>query len=501
MITFPGNNHYLLLTTLLLLALYGCSKPNQTENPELASIRYQNLCATILTSDYFLWADEATGAIGLWDNEINVADNLQRVRLASGHDDPWTGYIEDFPSTRALFTGSGYSFGFGLRLYNLDPTGIQTGAAVLYTIPGSPAAAAGLKRGDIITAVNDKPLTRESARQIIQEGLYSAKSATLTLRDGKTVIVNASSMVRKSVLYHSVFDYLGRPTGYLILGDFTPTSCAELLSVLKEFQDNHIQTLILDLRYSTKGLAVMDTFLASLLTYKLNAQSAFVYEKEYTNDRLESIRHSSYVKYHLTPTMDIDDSQLGSYHFSADGIDWQWLDETDFYFITSGLTAGSADYLIRYLMESHGTALIGEATSGISLNGIMVSFEDWYRTAGDSTLGENSREQVCSWVRDKGIALTVSNSFPLYIWEVEKQPYAPNYSVSDNPFDGHELGDRKETLFAAALEYISAIIHAATPPASAPNMLPDGFSPCPEMIDPGFGIRLISKERLINGHY
>ena len=51
------------------------------------------------------------------------------------------------------------SGGFDIGIYPKDNTNTTAVALVNYVVPNSPAALAGLKRGDVITKVNGSPLT------------------------------------------------------------------------------------------------------------------------------------------------------------------------------------------------------------------------------------------------------------------------------------------------------------------------------------------------------
>ena len=78
-------------------------------------------------------------------------------------------------------------------------TPVRSGALVVSVVPGTPAAQAGLRRGDVITAVNDRELQGESALAEALNRHRPGDSLTLTVsRDGETLKMNVTLTERPS---------------------------------------------------------------------------------------------------------------------------------------------------------------------------------------------------------------------------------------------------------------------------------------------------------------
>jgi putative serine protease PepD len=80
-----------------------------------------------------------------------------------------------------------------------DGSAQRAGAEIVTIQPGTPAAEAGLKTGDLVVAVDDQPAnSSESLVAYIRERTVGDKVTLTVLRDGKTLTLTASLAVRPS---------------------------------------------------------------------------------------------------------------------------------------------------------------------------------------------------------------------------------------------------------------------------------------------------------------
>ncbi len=135
---------------------------------------------------------------------------------------------------------------------------------LLYPIPGGPAERAGLKVGDIITAVEGIPVETTSATVEAIKGELNTETR-LTIVRGKeaprTVVVKRDSVIIQSLKWARILDR-ERGIGYVFLDKFTENSAAELdftLSHLDSQLGRRLQGLVFDLRQNPGGL--LDTCL------------------------------------------------------------------------------------------------------------------------------------------------------------------------------------------------------------------------------------------------
>jgi carboxyl-terminal processing protease len=193
----------------------------------------------------------------------------------------YTGTDPDFPADRYSnfvstedfnrFFGDGQTLSYGVRVAGLEVTGFADEPLyVRYIDPGSPAAAAGLVRGDEVLAINGTP-----AADLNVSGDYAALSpagegdrVTLDLRDAtgaeRTVTLGADVYAITPVPQRrNTTTVLGRPMGYLQVNDMINQASTPMSSAFSAFRSAGVEELVLDLRYNGGGLVSIANDLAS----------------------------------------------------------------------------------------------------------------------------------------------------------------------------------------------------------------------------------------------
>ncbi len=203
-----------------------------------------------------------------------------------------------------LFYGEGKSMGYGLFVAGLEILDQPTQPLrVRYVEPASPAASAGLVRGDQILTINGRP-----AAELVAANDFSALSpqsqgqqVTLRVRDGvgaeRTVVLTATVYSLTPVPNAQVLDTgNGRRTGYLVLKDFIEQSEPSLDSAFASFRAAGITELVIDLRYNGGGLVSTATKLASLVAGpQRNGQvfASLLYNNRHSNENSSFLFSSS----------------------------------------------------------------------------------------------------------------------------------------------------------------------------------------------------------------
>ena len=149
-------------------------------------------------------------------------------------------------------------------------------ARVAYVESGSPAAAAGISRGDRLLAVTVDGSRIDFVDTAVQaeidqlnETLFSPRSGTqvtLTLRGSggleRDVPLVAGDVRTTPVKEARVIDSGGDPIGYLLLNDFIVPAEGQLRDAIQSFADAGVKDLVLDLRYNGGGYLYIASQLA-----------------------------------------------------------------------------------------------------------------------------------------------------------------------------------------------------------------------------------------------
>jgi carboxyl-terminal processing protease len=190
--------------------------------------------------------------------------------------DKWS-YITPTAAYNQFF-GAGKSMSYGVFVNGLE--GVLP-LRLRYVEPKSPAALAGLKRGDIIVSVN----TRTAAE------LMSSKDFSLltpaNAGDSLNLEIDSGSGPRAVSLSAATFDLTpvssspvltlpnGSKAGYLLLKDFISQAEAPLTAAFANFRAQRATELIIDLRYNGGGLLGTSNGLASLVAGDTAAGQVF----------------------------------------------------------------------------------------------------------------------------------------------------------------------------------------------------------------------------------
>jgi carboxyl-terminal processing protease len=183
----------------------------------------------------------------------------------------YTGTDPTFPSDRYSFSqstdsfnrffGDGQSLGYGVSVAGLEVSGQPTQPLyVRYIEPLSPAATAGVQRGDQVISVNGR-----SAADLITADDFSALTA-VNAGDAVTLLLRRGGIDRSVRVIASVFSLTpvqpesivitpsGRQLGYVIVKDMITQALAPLETAFARFRSAGVEAVVLDLRYNGGGL-------------------------------------------------------------------------------------------------------------------------------------------------------------------------------------------------------------------------------------------------------
>jgi carboxyl-terminal processing protease len=266
------------LAALLLVSLsVACG-----ENPVASSSDAED-CSTLgqvefvraTLREYYLWyrdlPDPATSSFSSPEAYLEAVRNKTLDESYS--------YIANRAESEAFFSESQF-IGVGVSYRQTSATELR----VTQVFPGSPAAEAGLERGDYLLSVNGTPVPTLIANGGLDAAFGPSTAGTvvtLTWRDEEGVEASARLSKRAvtipTVSNTTVFD-LGRAgrVGYLHFRNFVQPSTAALNSAFADLFAADVDELILDLRYNGGGLVSVAQHLAGLIGGEHTRNQVFV---------------------------------------------------------------------------------------------------------------------------------------------------------------------------------------------------------------------------------
>lgn len=260
------------------------------------------------------------------------------------------------------------------------PDGV-VGLAIMAVTPGSPAADAGLQRGDFISKVNGTVLTADNYEQLgklvyngpvtVTPNKLDWNGKSYTMIPFEDVSLASARYTDPAIYANSVLSFKdGRKVGYLLYMGFHCDYDRQLMDVFDKFAEAGVSDLILDLRYNNGGDVLAADVLATLIAgnaYKGQILSQFVYNEA---------RTAAGEQGELRIGEKVNVSAPGGYQPIEDALDHA-LSLRTLYVICSSTTASASEMLINGLRGlDFDVRMIGTTTNGknVGMEGISRKF-------------------------------------------------------------------------------------------------------------------------------
>ncbi len=442
---------------IILVLLSACTKQiDRSDNDRIIEINdfiWKGLNA------YYLWKDmQPELADQRFQNQAELNEFLQKTTSPEnlfqsllyrpGQIDRWSWIVSNYDDLLKLFQGIRLTNGMHFGLVFQPGSQTNLFAYVKYVVPNSPSAQAGIKRGDMFKIINGQNLTVDNYHTLLSNKIWHIELAqwdgqTLT-NTGQIKSIEKIELAENPVYLDTIYQISQHKVGYLIYNGFTDSYNDDLKAAMLGFKTNHIDRLIIDLRYNPGGSVETLQYLASMITGQFQGKILLKYRwhsqlqtwmKQYYPDRLtrKFVNHQT------------------------NGTSLPMLNMDQVVFITTKNSASASESLINGLKPYIDVTQIGTATHGKYTASITL-----FDSPDFSSYHKNPTHK---WAMQP-IVLKISNAVGNTDFYNGLQP---DIMQAENYFDLGHLGNTSEPLLQTALSFIST----QTRPISSVNKMQD----------------------------
>jgi carboxyl-terminal processing protease len=325
---------------------------------DVISSEVKNDTAVNVARDIYLWHNNIPASFDahLFTDPNGVMQGIRAYSAEPGFNMPvdrWS-FAMLRSEWNALSSGIGGDFGMNIFFYT------DNDLRVSYVERESPAGKAGIKRSWHIKQINGNGnLTVTNSNDIIRAVYQSTVGSFLFGRPNSTdttITLKASSYREHPLLFDSVYNTGGSKTGYFVFNSFlgdTIEISREFDRIFNKFSNEHVQDVVVDLRYNGGGYVSMQNLLANYLVPTTGNQEVMLTEE--FNDK--------YIAYNTTERFE----KKGNLNLNR------------LFFIVSQNTASASELLINSLMPYMDVQLIGPThTHGKPVGFYPIAVFDWY---------------------------------------------------------------------------------------------------------------------------
>lgn len=373
-----------------------------------------------------------------------------------GNTDRFSWFIEDYIEQNNAFQGITTSFGFRLQAVSINDSG-DIIFYVRYVAPNSPASNAGIKRGDIINALNDVELNESNYENVVTDlyndtvtlSFVSENGGVLTPIEDKTI--TRIEIIENPIYFKTVFnDINGKKVGYLVYNSFRSSYNDELNAAFSYFQNEGVDELILDLRLNGGGSVLTSAYLASMI-YNSAANDIFA---ELKFNAKHSNENGYYYFDNTLEIYDVNGNKTGDETIN------RLTTINQLYVLTSSSTASASEMIINGLKPFIPVKVIGTTTYGKNVGSVTLYDSPDFNGKNINPNHNYAMQPIVFQIYNK-------SGQSDYI-----QGFTPDIEVKEYQFWNTILpfGDENEVVLKAALDNIRGISSKSVSTSKYKNM-------------------------------
>ncbi len=382
---------------------------------------------------WYLWNDQLPA------NPDKSLDPESFFKSLLSSEDRFSWIQSDYQELLKSLQGVNKEAGYEFVLYKESQSSNNVIAQIMYVKAGSPAEQAGLKRGDIITHVNDQQLTTDNYKTLVEalKENHSIRYKPLIVGEErfdaeKTASLSTLEFSENPNFLSKVITISDRKIGYYVYNFFASGTESskeaydtQMENIFADFKAQGITDLVLDLRYNSGGSETASNNLASHIGKGVDNTKVFARRAYNEKVEKEIINDPDLGSAFLTTKFANKASNIGSQ-----------LNGGRVYILTSSRTASASELIINSLKPFMDVFLIGDVTYGKNVGSISLYDE---------------KDPANNWGLQP-IVVKVYNSLDQSDYSTG---FTPNVIDEDNSLYIHPLGDPKEALLSQAIGQIT----------------------------------------------